>query len=179
VKTDKKDKPEGRAFEASRAISTLKTTDLSDYYPETQTCQIQFLIRGKRRAFHGRIRTVKCFEDNVLLKKLVSQPTNGDVLVVDGGASLGCALMGDVIASLAAKNGWSGAVIHGAIRDVLAIDQIDFGVKALGSNPKRCGKTGAGEVDVPVSFGGVTFVPGHWLYSDEDGVLVSENRLVT
>jgi len=122
---------------------------------------------------------VKCFEDNALLKRVVSQPARGGVLVVDGGGSLGCALIGDIIADLAVKNGWAGAVIYGAIRDVLAIDQLDFGVKALGSSPKRSGKTGAGQLDVPVSFGGVTFVPGHWLYSDEDGILVSEKQLVT
>ncbi len=158
---------------------TLKTTDLSDYHPETQACQIQFRTRGRRHAFHGQIRTVKCFEDNALLKRVVSQPAQGGVLVVDGGGSLGCALIGDIIADLAVKNGWAGAVIYGAIRDVLAIDQLDFGVKALGSSPKRSGKTGAGQLDVPVSFGGVTFVPGHWLYSDEDGILVSEKQLVT
>lgn len=156
----------------------LKTTDLSDYHPETQACQTQFRIQGRRRAFHGRIRTVKCFEDNALIRKMVSQPSEGEVLVVDGAASLNCALMGDVIASLAAKNGWSGAVIYGAIRDLLAIDKLDFGVKSLGSNPKRSGKGGAGQLDVPVNFGGVTFVPGHWLYSDEDGILVSENQLI-
>jgi len=116
---------------------------------------------------------------SALLKKLASEPAQGGVLVVDGGGSLGCALIGDIIADLAVKNGWAGAVIYGAIRDVLAIDQLDFGVKALGSSPKRSGKTGAGQLDVPVSFGGVTFVPGHWLYSDEDGILVSEKQLVT
>jgi regulator of ribonuclease activity A len=158
-------------------MGTLKTTDLSDYHPETQACQIQCRIRGRRHAFHGRIRTIKCFEDNALLRKVASEPGQGCVLVVDGGGSLACALIGDIIANLAAKNGWAGAVVNGAIRDVLAIDQLDFGVKALGSSPKRSGKTGAGEVDVPVSFGGVTFVPGHWLYSDEDGILVSEKQL--
>src|SRR6266446_1298973 len=87
-------------------MGTLKTTDLSDYHPETQACQIQFRTRGRRQAFHGRIRTVKCFEDNALLKKLVSEPAQGGVVVVDGGASFGCALIGDIIASLAVKNGW-------------------------------------------------------------------------
>jgi len=159
------------------ATATPKTTDLSDYHPETQSCELQFQIRGRRRSFHGQIRTVKCLEDNALLKKVVSEPGLGRVVVIDGGASLRSALMGDVIANLAAKNGWAGAVIHGAIRDVLAIDELDFGVKALGSSPKRSNKTGAGEVDVAVSFGGVAFVPGHWLYSDEDGILVSERPL--
>src|SRR5260370_35396669 len=108
-------------------MGTLKTTDLSDYHPETLACQIQFRSRGRRQAFHGRIRTVKCFEDNALLKKLASEPAQGGVLVVDGGGSLGCALIGDTIANLAAKNGWAGAVIYGAIRDVLAVDQLEFG----------------------------------------------------
>jgi regulator of ribonuclease activity A len=159
------------------ASSPIKTTDLSDAHPETQSCETQFFKFGRRRSFFGPIRTVKCLEDNALLKKVISGPGRGDVLVIDGGASFRCALMGDVIAGLGAQNGWAGAVINGVVRDVTALDALDFGVKALGSNPRRSAKSGAGEVDVPVAFGGITFNPGNWLYSDEDGILVSEAPL--
>jgi regulator of ribonuclease activity A len=158
-------------------LQDVKTTDLLDEHPEAHSCETQFRSLGRRRAFHGRIRTIRCLEDNALVKRMVSQPGNGHVLVVDGGGSLRTALMGDVLAGLAAKNGWAGVVIHGAVRDVAAIAETDLGLKALGVNPRRSAKTGTGEVDVPVDFGGVTFVPGHWLYSDEDGVVIAEQPL--
>ncbi len=113
----------------------------------------------------------------MLLKELLGTPSQGDVLVVDGGGSLACALIGDMIAILGMKSGWAGAVVHGAIRDSVAIDALDFGIKALGTNPRKSAKNGDGLVDVPVNFGGVNFVPGHWLYSDEDGILVSATAL--
>jgi regulator of ribonuclease activity A len=99
------------------------------------------------------------------------------VLVVDGGGSLRSALVGDFIAGLCQKNGWAGLVLWGAVRDTVALGSLDIGIKALGSNPWRSGKNGTGQVDVPVSFGGVEFRPGNWLYSDEDGILVSSRRL--
>jgi regulator of ribonuclease activity A len=104
--------------------------------------------------------------------------SNGEVLVVDGSGHLGSALIGDMMASLGVKSGWSGVVILGAVRDVCALAQMDFGVKALGSNPKRSAKNGVGQVDIPISFGDATFTPGHWIYSDEDGILVSSEKLV-
>jgi regulator of ribonuclease activity A len=149
------------------------TADLFDAHPEAGSCETPFRSFGKRRRFAGRIRTVKSYQDNVRLKELLSTPSEGEVLVVDGGGSLAAALIGDVIATLGMKSGWAGAVVHGAIRDSVAIDALDFGIKALSTNPRKSAKHGDGEVDVPVSFGGVTFVPGHWLYSDEDGILVS------
>lgn len=115
---------------------------------------------------------MKCFEDNALLKSVVSAPGGGAVLVVDGGGSLQRALMGDMIAAIAAENGWAGAVINGAIRDRVAISGIPIGIKALGTNPRKSSKTGAGEADAQLEFGGVTFRPGAMLYSDEDGILV-------
>ncbi len=148
-----------------------KTTDLCDEYPEARACELQLRIFG-RRAFQGIIRTVRCLEDNALLRRVLSQPGHRNVLVVDGGGSLRTALMGDLMARLALQNGWAGAVIYGAVRDVGVLAKLDFAVKALGSNPKRSGKAGTGEVDVPVTFGGITFSPGHWLCSDEDGVVV-------
>jgi regulator of ribonuclease activity A len=111
-------------------------------------------------------------EDIALMRDVVGQPGAGQVLVIDGGGSLRRALFGDVMAAVAAGNGWAGLVIHGAIRDGVEIDTMDIGVKALGTVPKRGERSGAGEADVPVRFGGVTFHPGRRLVADEDGVIV-------
>lgn len=149
------------------------TADLYDELGEQiQSLPLQLQSFGAHARFEGPIRTVKCFEDNALLKSVVSAPGGGAVLVVDGGGSLERALMGDMIAAIAAENGWAGAVINGAIRDCVAISAIPIGIKALGTNPRKSSKTGAGEADVPLEFGGVTFRPGAMLYSDEDGILV-------
>ena len=149
------------------------TADLIDIAPDTPSCEVQFRRFGRRQKFCGKIRTVKCDRDNGLIKELMNSHSDGEVLVIDGGGSLYSALMGDLIAGAGAANGWAGAVIYGVIRDSEAINTMDFGVKALGSNPRKSGKTGAGEVDAVVSFGGIDFVPGHYLYSDANGVLVS------
>jgi regulator of ribonuclease activity A len=157
---------------------TLSTADLFDQYEaQVSSCETQFRQFGGRRSFSGPIVTVRCFQDNVLLKQALSKPGAGRVLVVDGGGSLGSALMGDVIGALAVGNGWSGVVLYGAVRDTVALGALAIGIKALGSNPRKSRKLGAGEVEVPLSFGGVNFVPGHWLYSDDDGILVSATSL--
>ncbi len=154
------------------------TADLVDAHETlVQSCDLQFRDFGGRARFHGRIRTVRCHQDNALLKRILSEPGEGCVLVIDGGGSLHCALVGDVIAGLGVANGWAGVVVHGAIRDSIAIGGLDLGVKALGTNPRKSTKTGAGEADMPVEFGGVTFDPGAYVYSDEDGILVSPEAL--
>jgi regulator of ribonuclease activity A len=154
------------------------TADLFDAHPDAASCTLPLRSFGLRRRFAGRIRTVKSYQDNVLLKALLSTPSPGEVLVVDGGGSLQCALIGDMIAMLGMNSGWAGVIVNGAIRDSVAIDAMEFGIKALGTNPRKSTKNGDGLVDVPVSFGGVNFVPGHWLYSDEDGILVSPSPLI-
>lgn len=149
------------------------TADLYDELGERlQSLSLQLQPFGAHARFEGPIRTVRCFEDNALLKSVVSTPGGGAVLVVDGGGSLETALMGDMIAQIAADNGWAGVVINGAIRDRVAIAEIPIGVKALGTNPRKSSKTGEGEADALLEFGGVTFRPGAMLYSDEDGILV-------
>jgi regulator of ribonuclease activity A len=149
------------------------TADLYDQHGDRLLiCEAPLRNFGGRVRFHGVIRTVRCYEDNALLKRVLGEPGNANVLVVDGGGSLHRALMGDNVATLAAKSGWSGVVIFGAIRDSAAIGSIELGVKALGTMPRSPLKTGAGEVDVPVKFGGVDFAPGAHLFSDEDGVVV-------
>lgn len=149
-----------------------KTSDLCDACDEAQACILPLRGWGQRRAFSGSIRIIRCFEDIGLMREVLSQPGQGQVLVIDGGGSTACALFGDIMAEKASRNGWAGLVVHGAIRDGVEIDAIDIGVKALGTVPRRGGRTGAGEVDVPVRFGGVTFTPGLRLVADEDGVVV-------
>jgi regulator of ribonuclease activity A len=154
------------------------TADLIDRHGETlQSCDLQLRQFGGRWRFSGRIRTVRCHQDNVLVRQVLSGPGAGQVLVVDGGGSLHTSLVGDVVAGLAQSNGWTGLVVHGAVRDVVALGKLDIGLKALGSNPRKSAKEGVGEVDVPVSFGGVRFEPGAHLYSDEDGIVVAASAV--
>jgi regulator of ribonuclease activity A len=155
------------------SIEPRATADLVDeIYPDVRSCDLQLRNYGGVTSFAGRITTVRCFEDNALLKSILSTPGDGGVLVVDGGGSLHTALVGDIIAGLAAENGWAGVIVHGAVRDAAALRTIDVGIKALGTNPRKGTKTGAGERDIEVSFGGVTYVPGEIAYSDEDGIVV-------
>ncbi|UBU16325.1 ribonuclease E activity regulator RraA [Nonomuraea gerenzanensis] len=153
---------------------TIVTADLYDERgDQLDSCDLQLRQYGGRPAFAGRIVTVRCHEDNALLKSVLGEPGESRVLVVDGGGSLHTALMGDLIAGLAVSNGWAGVVINGAVRDVAALRELDLGIKALGSNPRKSGKQGTGERDVPVTFGAVTFHPGAELFSDDDGILVT------
>lgn len=155
------------------------TADLVDAHADIlRGCHAQFRSYGGRARFHGPVRTIKCFEDNVLVKQTLSTPGNGAVLVVDGGASLRCCVLGDFIAELGQKHGWAGMIVWGAVRDSVALARLDFGLKALGTSPFRPRKTGAGQVDVPVQFGEASFRPGDWVYADEDGIVISDRFLV-
>lgn len=151
----------------------IPTADLVDQYgAELRVCDAQFRQFGGRRLFAGRVRTVSCHEDNALLRDLVQTPGAGTVLVVDGGGSLRTALVGDMIAGYAARNGWTGLVVHGAVRDSAALAGIDLGIQALGTNPRKSAKAGLGAIDVPVTFGGITFQPGDVLHADDDGIVL-------
>ena len=132
---------------------------------------------GARPAFCGQIVTLKLFEDNSLVRTAFAEPGKGKVLVIDGGGSLRCALIGDQLALLAQKNGWEGALVYGCIRDSGDINQIDIGVRALNTHPLKSVKKGVGEQNLAVTFCGVTFTPGEWLYADEDGVIVADRPL--
>ncbi|NAS96698.1 ribonuclease E activity regulator RraA [Pseudomonas syringae] len=154
------------------------TPDLCDAYPEqVQVVEPMLSNFGGRDSFGGQIVTLKCFEDNSLVKEQVELDGKGKVLVVDGGGSLRCALLGDMLAEKAAKNGWEGLVIYGCVRDVDMLAQTDLGVQALASYPKRSEKRGVGQLDLPVTFGGVTFRPGDYLYADNNGVIISPSPL--
>ena len=132
---------------------------------------------GGRLAFSGRAATVKCFENNPLVRASLEERGDGRVLVVDGGGSRRCALLGDNIAAMAVENGWSGIIINGCIRDSLDISRMDLGVKALATHPLKSSKRDPGLRDVAVSFAGVTVSPGDWIYADGDGILVSREEL--
>jgi regulator of ribonuclease activity A len=152
---------------------TLATTDLSDAHPEAQVCEPVFRSYGGRAAFSGPIATLKVFEDNSLVRDAVEQPGEGRVLVVDGGGSLRCALVGGNLAVLAAENGWAGVVVNGAVRDVEEIDAQPVGIRALAAMPRRSQKgMHSGQVGLPVVFAGVVFRAGEWLCADRDGVVV-------
>ena len=149
------------------------TADLvDDIGPDVRSCDVQFRQFGARTQFAGPITTVRCFQDNALLKSVLSSPGDGRVLVIDGSGSLHTALVGDLIAELGRSNGWAGVIVNGAVRDAAALRDIELGIKALGTNPRKSEKTGAGERDVTISLGGVEFVPGDIAYSDDDGIVV-------
>jgi regulator of ribonuclease activity A len=157
---------------------SFATADLYDQNEgRVQVATPMFFDYGGQRAFSGLISTVKVYEDNSLVRTALEEPGHGRVLVVDGGGSLRCALVGDMLAQLGQKNGWAGMVVYGCIRDSATIARIPIGLKALNTNPKKSVKKGVGERDVSVNFAGVDFVPGHFLYVDEDGILVSEYKL--
>ncbi len=156
----------------------MKTTDLCDQFSaELQVCAPMFRHYGKVRAFSGPIATVKVFEDNALVREALQSVPPGSVVVVDGGGSLRCALLGDMMAAIAVERGLAGVIIHGCVRDTADLAGMDLGVMALASNPLRSAKHGAGERDVLVEFGGVTFTPGQWVYADEDGIVVAPRAL--
>lgn len=162
---------------------SFKTPDLCDEF-ETELGQSvrvvapMFQRYGGRSSFCGEIVTLKLFEDNTLVREAFAEAGQGKVLVIDGGGSLRCALVGDQLAILAHKNGWEGVVVYGCIRDSGDINGIDIGVRALNTHPQKSIKKGVGDKNIAVTFGGVTFKPGEYLYADEDGVLVSSKPLV-
>jgi regulator of ribonuclease activity A len=156
----------------------LLTTDLCDAHEDqVRVVEPMFSSFGGRDAFHGRIATLKLFEDNSLVRKALESPGQGRVLVIDGGGSLRRALVGDQLASLAVNNRWTGIIVYGCIRDSRAIRRMDIGVFAIDTHPLKTVKKNVGDADIPVSFGGVTFNPGEWVYADEDGVIVSATQL--
>ena len=154
------------------------TTDLCDQHADLiEVAAPIFRLYGGAARFSGRIVTLKLFEDNSLVREALAEPGNGQLLVVDGGGSLRCALVGDQLGELAVKNGWQGIVVNGCIRDSVALGSLPLGVRALATHPMKSIKRGEGQRDLTVRFADVTFTPGHYLYADEDGVIVSPQAL--
>lgn len=157
---------------------TYATTDLSDAHPEAQVADPVFADFGGVIAFHGPVVTLKVFEDNALVRALLEEPGQGRVLVVDGGGSARCALVGGNLGQLGVKNGWAGIVVNGFIRDSEEISEQEIGVKALGTHPRKSEKgLHSAHRDRVVSFAGVTFKPGQWLYADADGIVVADRPI--
>lgn len=157
---------------------SFATTDLSDTHPQAQVCDPIFRDFGGKAAFHGPIATLKVFEDNASVRTALEEKGEGRVLVVDGGGSPRCALLGGNLALLAVKNNWAGVVVFGFIRDTREIGALAVGVKALGVHPRKSEKgLHSAQRDKAVRFAGVTFNPGAWLYADEDGIVVSDNKI--
>lgn len=161
------------------------TCDLLDDHPDLDIQVVIPSLDGKffksygaRKTFGGEVVTVKCFEDNSRVKELLATDGTGKVLVVDGGASMRCALMGDMIAESAVKNHWNGVIIYGCIRDVDAISTLDLGVHALAAIPQKSNRKGVGEVDIEISFGNVCFNSGNYVYADKNGIIFSKEKLV-
>ncbi|MES3674716.1 ribonuclease E activity regulator RraA [Halomonas elongata] len=158
-------------------MTTIPTPDICDDYPDVEILEPLLVNFGGLEAFHGPVRTVKCFEDNSLVKQAVDEPGDGAVLVVDAGGSTRCAMLGDMLAEKAAGNGWAGVIMYGCVRDVDELAETELGIQALAAHPRRSEKRGEGQRDIPVTFGGVTISPGQWLYADNNGVLIAEHQL--
>ena len=153
--------------------------ELCDQFEDlVQVVEPMFKSFGAKERFCGEIVTLQCFEDNSKVRELAGQDGTGKVLVVDGGGSIARALLGDMLAKKAAANGWEGMVIYGCIRDVNAIATINLGVQALAAHPMKTEKRGLGDINKDVHFGGLTFVPGHYIYADNNGVLVAPHPLL-
>ena len=160
---------------------TFTTAGLCDEYSALKHFQIAepaFKSFGGNPSFHGQITTLKVFEDNVLVSKTLEKKGDNRVLVIDGGGSQRCALLGDKLAMLASENGWQGIVVYGCIRDSVIINRIPVGIRALHTHPLKSHKKGIGEKNISVTFAGVHFKKDHFLYADEDGMIVSETMLV-
>jgi regulator of ribonuclease activity A len=155
----------------------MKTTDVCDKYPNmVKVAEPIFKNLGGKSTFCGEMVTLKVFEDNSFVRKALEQPGEGKVLVIDGGGSLRCALLGDMLAEMAIKNKWSGIVVYGCVRDSAALKNLSLGIKALNTHPMKSVKRNEGQEQITVHFAGVSFVPGHFLVADEDGMVVCESK---
>lgn len=157
----------------------FSTPDLcDDHAGAVRILESIFNNYGQKKSFCGEVVTIKCFEDNSLVKEQAANDGRGKVMVVDGGASLRKALLGDMIAESAMKNGWEGLVINGCIRDVDIISGLKLGVKALNTIPLKTERRGLGDLNVTVTFAGQTIRPGEFIYADNNGILVSNKKLI-
>jgi regulator of ribonuclease activity A len=157
----------------------FSTADLCDAHPQRiRVVDAVFQDYGGIRQFSGPVETVRVFEDNALVRRMLEQEGEGRILVIDGGGSLRCALLGGRLAALARANGWGGFLINGCVRDRAELAAVSIGIRALNTNPMRPSKEGKGESGIAVSFAGVTFAPGKVLYADDDGILLADQSLL-
>ena len=159
-------------------MHSFSTSDLLDEYPESIVLMENFLSYGEVSTFFGRAKTIHAPEDNSLVRQALETEGNNQVLVIDGGASRACALVGDQLALLAIENGWAGIIVNGYIRDSAVIAEMHIGIKALGTNPRKSIKKNRGEADIELTIGQIPIKPGNWIYSDADGVIISEHNLL-
>lgn len=158
---------------------SLSTADLCDDHPDaTRVCEPLFRSYGVRGSFGGPVRTVRVHEDNVLVEEALGDVEPGTVLVVDGGGSRRCALLGDRLAEIAASRGLAGVILYGCVRDTAELSQTQVGILALAANPRRSRKNGEGERDVTVGFGGLRLAPSEYVYADTDGVIAADRALL-
>ena len=159
---------------------TFTTPDVcDDYLDQLQILEPLFTEYGGKEKFSGEIVTIKCFEDNSLVKQTLGTAGHGKVLVVDGGGSLRCALLGDLLGAMAVQNGWQGVIVNGCVRDVEILKGMDLGVRALNCYPLKSNKRGEGQLNVAIRFAGVSFEPGQHLYADENGIVVANKNLLS
>jgi len=156
----------------------FSTPDICDeFLADLQVLEPLFSEYGDSEQFSGEVVTIKCFEDNTLLKQTLGTDGSGKVMVVDGGGSLRRALLGDILAAMAADNGWQGVVINGCVRDVEILKTIRLGIRALNSHPVRSDKRNEGQLNLPLAFAGANIKPGQYLYADENGILIANSKL--
>jgi len=155
-------------------MASFSTTDLCDAHPDLAVLPPIFRTFGGLSTFGGPIETVRVEDDNVLVRETLEEPGAGRVLVIDGGGSLACALLGDQLAALALENGWTGVIVHGCVRDVAKLASLPVGIQAIASHPRKSGKARTGERTVGLDIGGVRIMPGAFVYADADGIVVSD-----
>jgi regulator of ribonuclease activity A len=159
----------------------FKTPDLCDEFADHRHIQIAepiFKAFGGKASFSGRVTTLKVFEDNVLIRKTLEEKVEDGVLVIDGGGSHRCALLGGNLTRLASDNGWQGIIVYGCIRDSVEVNALSIGVRALHTHPLKSHKRGTGDRDILITFAGVTFRTGYYVYADEDGIVVADDKLI-
>jgi regulator of ribonuclease activity A len=158
---------------------TFSTPDICDAFPDlVQVLEPLFPDFGGKKKFSGEIVTVKCHEDNSLVKSALATAGHGKVLVVDGGGSLRCALLGDMLGAMAVENGWQGVLVNGCVRDVEILKDMELGVRALACHPLKSNKRDEGQLNVLVRFADVSFAPGQFLYADANGMVVASQKLL-
>lgn len=156
----------------------IDTSELCDLYAEqVDVVEPIFSSFGGVSNFYGKVTTVKCFESNGLIAEVLEENGEGRVLVIDGGGAVRRGLIDEELAQLAVDNGWEGIIVYGAVRQIQQLENLDIGIHALAPIPVSADESSAGESDIPVNFGGVTFFPEDYIYADLTGIILSQEPL--